>query len=64
MSTAIPRTSSEEWKATHPLADADVTLEGSDDAPGQYEARFMLRPHFQMEGLTASLRLVSRVPAQ
>jgi len=59
-----PQDSSEEWKATHPLAEADVTLEGRDDAPGQYEARFLLRPHFQMEGLTASLRLVSRVPAQ
>ena len=60
----MPQDSSEEWKATHPLVEADVTLEGMDDAPGQYEARFFLRPHFQMEGLTASLRLVSRVPAQ
>jgi type VI secretion system protein ImpC len=60
----MPNDSSEEWKATHPLVEADVTLEGKDDAPGQYEARFLLRPHFQMEGLTASLRLVSRVPAQ
>ena len=28
------------------------------------EARFLLRPHFQLEGLTAALRLVSRVAAK
>lgn len=60
----MPEESSEEWKAAHPLVEADVTLEGSDDAPGQYEARFFLRPHYQLEGLTAALRLVSRLPAQ
>jgi type VI secretion system protein ImpC len=59
-----PEDTDEEWKAAHPLVEADVTLEGRDDAPGMYDARFFLRPHFQMEGLTASLRLVSRVPAQ
>ncbi len=59
-----PGDSDEEWKAEHPLVEAEVTLEGQDDAPGYYEAKFFLRPHFQLEGLTASLRLVSRVPAQ
>ena len=59
-----PEDTDEDWKAAHPLVEAEVTLEGRDDAPGMYEARFYLRPHFQMEGLTASLRLVSRVPAQ
>jgi type VI secretion system protein ImpC len=60
----MPNDSDDEWKATHPLIEADVALEGKDDAPGYYDARIFLRPHFQMEGLTASLRLVSRVPAQ
>ncbi len=60
----MPDDSTEEWKATHPLVEAEVTLESKDDTPGSYEARFFLRPHFQMEGLTAALRLVSRVPAQ
>jgi len=60
----MPEDSSDEWKASHPLVAADVVLEAKDDSPGHYEARFFLRPHFQLEGLTASLRLVSRVPAQ
>jgi type VI secretion system protein ImpC len=59
-----PEDSSEQWKASHPLVEAEVTLEDKEDLPGQYEARFMLRPHFQLEGLTAALRLVSRLPAQ
>ncbi len=59
-----PEDSDEQWKAEHPLVEADVTLEAKDDTPGNYDARFFLRPHFQLEGLTASLRLVSRVPAQ
>ena len=60
----MPEDSSEEWKATHPLVEASVALDEKDDRPGQYEAKFYLRPHFQLEGLTAALRLVSRVPAQ
>ena len=59
-----PDDSSDAWKAEHPLVEASVTLEAREDAPGQYEARFFLRPHFQLEGLTAALRLVSRLPAQ
>jgi type VI secretion system protein ImpC len=57
-----PDTSSEEYKATHPLAEAAVTLEANEENPGYYAAKFYLRPHYQLEGLTASLRLVSRVP--
>ena len=58
-----PSTSSEEWKAAHPLEEADVVLERRDDAPGQFEARFYLRPHYQLEGMSVALRLVSRVPS-
>ena len=58
-----PGTSSEAWKATHPLEDASVVLEEREGVPGQYEARFFLRPHYQLEGLTVMLRLLSRVPA-
>jgi type VI secretion system protein ImpC len=47
-----PNTSSEEWKAAHPLQDANVVLEEKDGAPGQYEARFFLRPHYQLEGMS------------
>jgi len=56
-----PRSSSDEWKSAHPLQDAQVKLADKPDAPGFYEARFYLRPHYQLEGLTVALRLVSRV---
>lgn len=56
-----PSTSSDEWKASHPLAGAEVVVEPRDGEPGQYEARFFLRPHYQLEGMSVSLRLVSRM---
>jgi type VI secretion system protein ImpC len=59
-----PNTSSQEWKSSHPLEDAAVTLEEKPDQPGQYDAKFYLRPHYQLEGLTVALRLVSRLPSQ
>jgi type VI secretion system protein ImpC len=59
-----PNTSSEEWKATHPLEHAAVTIEERPDKPGQYEAKFFLQPHYQLEGLSVALRLVSRLPTQ
>ena len=59
----VPDRSTDEWKAAHPLVEARVVLDEKEDAPGQYEARFFLRPHYQMEGMTAVLRLVSRMPA-
>jgi type VI secretion system protein ImpC len=57
-----PDMSSEDYKASHPLAEAAVTLEANEENPGYYSAKFYLKPHYQLEGLTASLRLVSRVP--
>ena len=57
-----PNTSSDEWKATHPLADAEITLDEKPDDPGQYEAKFFLTPHYQLDGLSVALRLVSRLP--
>jgi len=38
-------------------------VEEVEGQPGYYNARFYLRPHYQLEGLTASLRLVTKVPA-
>ena len=57
-----PDSSTDEYKATHPLADAAVELEENEENPGYYSAKFFLRPHYQLEGLTVSLRLVSRMP--
>ncbi|MDR0556813.1 MAG: type VI secretion system contractile sheath large subunit [Treponema sp.] len=54
---------SEEIKAKYPLAEAKVEVEAVEGQPGYYTARFYLRPHYQLEGLTASLRLVTKVPS-
>ena len=54
---------SEEVKAKYPLAEAKVEVEPVEGQPGYYNARFYLRPHYQLEGLTASLRLVTKVPS-
>jgi type VI secretion system protein ImpC len=60
---ADPVNSSQETKAQRPLAGAEVTVEEIDGNPGYYNAKFFLRPHFQLEGLTVSLRLVARLPS-
>jgi type VI secretion system protein ImpC len=59
-----PSTSNDDWKASHPLEEAEVRLEERPDMPGQYDAKFFLKPHYQLEGLSVALRLVSRLPAQ
>ena len=57
-----PDTSAEEWKASHPLAEGVVEVTPNEENPGYYSAKFFLKPHYQLEGLTVSLRLVSRMP--
>jgi len=58
-----PVHSSETTKARKPLAAAEVVVEEIEDNPGYYNAKFFLRPHYQLEGLTVSLRLVSKLPS-
>ncbi len=58
-----PATATEADKARKPLAGAEVVVEEIDDNPGYYSAKFYLRPHYQLEGLTVSLRLVSKLPS-
>lgn len=58
-----PINSSETTKAQKPLAAAEVKVEEVEGNPGYYRAQFWLRPHYQLEGLTVSLRLVSKVPS-
>lgn len=60
---ADPANSSQETKARRPLAAAEVVVEETEGNPGYYSAKFFLRPHFQLEGLTVSLRLVARLPS-
>ena len=54
---------SEEVKARYPLAAAEVVVEDVEGDPGYYSAKFYLRPHYQLEGLSVSLRLVSKLPS-
>ncbi|MFJ4344267.1 type VI secretion system contractile sheath large subunit [Pseudomonas sp. NPDC089401] len=58
-----PATATDADKARKPLAGAEVVVEDVEGNPGYYQARFYLRPHYQLEGLTVSLRLVSRLPS-
>src|SRR5215471_9253866 len=58
-----PVNSSEETKARRPLAAAEVVIEEDPSNPGYYNSKFFLRPHYQLEGLTVSLRLVSKLPS-
>jgi len=58
-----PVNSSETTKAKKPLAAAEVQLEEVEGNPGYYTSKFFLRPHYQLEGLTVSLRLVSKLPS-
>ncbi|NDJ56618.1 type VI secretion system contractile sheath large subunit [Enterobacteriaceae bacterium 4M9] len=58
-----PANSSIETKARRPLAAAEVVVEDVEGSPGYYQAKFFLRPHFQLEGLTVSLRMVAKLPS-
>ena len=49
--------------AASPLRAAEVQVEEVEGNPGYYSARFYLRPHYQLEGLTVELRLVSKLPS-
>jgi type VI secretion system protein ImpC len=58
-----PAHSSESVKARKPLAAAEVVVEEVEGNPGYYTSKFYLRPHYQLEGLTVSIRLVSKLPS-
>ena len=45
------------------MAAAEVVVEEVEGNPGYYTSKFFLRPHYQLEGLTVSLRLVSKLPS-
>jgi type VI secretion system protein ImpC len=57
-----PNGASDETKAKFPLADAKVEVREVEGRPGWYEAVAYLRPHYQLEALTTSMRLVAEVP--
>jgi type VI secretion system protein ImpC len=57
-----PAGASDALKAQRPLSEARVDVRAVAGKPGWYEAVAYLRPHFQLETLTASMRLVAEVP--
>ncbi|MCQ8182572.1 type VI secretion system contractile sheath large subunit [Methylomonas sp. SURF-1] len=59
-----PAVATEKDKARRPLAGAEVVVEEVEGNPGYYQSKFFLRPHYQLEGLTVSLRLTSKLPSQ
>jgi type VI secretion system protein ImpC len=52
----------QEIKARYPLREARVDVTEIPGKPGCYKAVVFLRPHFQLEELTASIRLVAELP--
>jgi type VI secretion system protein ImpC len=55
-------TSGPELKARYPLAEAKVDVKEIPGKPGSYHAVAYMRPWLQMEELTASMRMVARIP--
>jgi type VI secretion system protein ImpC len=51
-----------ELKAKYPLAEAEIQVKEIPGKPGSYHAVAWLRPWLQMEELTASMRMVARIP--
>lgn len=49
-------------KASYPLRAANVVVTDNPAKPGSYNATVFLRPHFQLEELTTSIRLVAEIP--
>jgi type VI secretion system protein ImpC len=52
----------QELKAKFPLRDARVDVYDVPGKPGAYRAVVYVRPHFQLDELSASIRLVADLP--
>ncbi|HEV2441900.1 MAG TPA: type VI secretion system contractile sheath large subunit [Steroidobacteraceae bacterium] len=59
-----PENAGETARAQKPLAGAEVKVREVEGNPGYYSATFHLRPHYQLEGVSISMSLVSRLPSQ
>lgn len=58
----IDDNASHEVKARYPLREASIQVVENKERPGAYSAVVFLRPHFQLEELSASIRLVAQIP--
>mgnify|MGYP000857467209 FL=1 len=54
---------SQETKATYPLREASVQVSEVPGKPGTYRAVAFVRPHYQLDELSVSLRLVAELPS-
>ncbi len=54
---------SQEVKASYPLRSAQISVTDVPGSPGSYKATVFIKPHFQLEELTTSIRLVADLPA-
>ena len=52
----------QEAKAQYPLREASVKVVEDPAQPGHYKSVVFLRPHFQLDELSVSLRLVTELP--
>jgi type VI secretion system protein ImpC len=52
----------ESEKAKKPLSDARIDVVENPRKPGTYQAVAYLRPHFQLDAVDFSMRLVADVP--
>ncbi len=50
-------------KASHPLREARIDVTEIPGKPGAYRAVAFLKPHYQLDELTVSLRLVAELAA-
>ncbi|MBE1301733.1 MAG: type VI secretion system contractile sheath large subunit [Alteromonadaceae bacterium] len=50
-------------KAKYPLREAKISVTDVPGKPGAYRATVFLKPHFQLEELTTSIRLVADLPS-
>ena len=53
---------SQETKAAYPLREANIEVSEVPGRPGVYRAVSFIRPHFQLDELSVSLRLVAELP--
>ena len=53
----------QETKATYPLRQAQIEVSEVPGKPGAYRAVAFIRPHFQLDELSVSLRLVAELPS-
>jgi len=58
----IDDSATQEVKAQYPLREASIQVSEVAGRPGVYRAVAFLRPHFQLDELTVSLRLVAELP--